>query len=279
MSKIKPNFWVRGNGPVILCLHCSTCSSRQFESLADIIADRFTVVAADLYGYGGTPMWPGDGAFTLRHEVDLLDSIFAGSERPSYIIGHSYGGAVALSYAMAHSDEIRGIIAYEPVLFNLIFADPDSREAASEIFRVENEVSWLVTQGRLTDAARAFVDYWSGVGAFDSMSERARDIVSAQVAKVALDFEAVFNADNMLDDYRAIPAPTFLLYGINSPAPTQRIVHLLAGVLPNAEIRGLIGMTHMGMAIGKDMINRLVANFLDQLSARLSAGMKIPQIH
>jgi pimeloyl-ACP methyl ester carboxylesterase len=278
MTDIKPNYWVRGSGPTVLCLHCSTCSSRQYEGLAEIISDRYTVVAVDLYGYGDTPMWAGKDLFSLRYEVELLDSVFATREAPSYVIGHSYGGAVALVYTLAHPGAIKGIIAYEPVLFNLLLGDIGSREAAQEISRVKNEVSSLVSRGLLAEAARAFVDYWSGAGAFDSMSDRVKAIVSNQIPKVTLDFEAVLNADAKLDDYRGVSTPSVLLYGLDSPPPTRRIVHLLAEALPHAEVRGLLGLGHMGMAVDKEMINRVTANFLDQLSARPKAESLMPPV-
>lgn len=64
MTAISPSYWTRGQGPTVLCLHCSASSSRQFEPLSEIISDRFRVLAFDPYGYGDTPMWQGAGAFS-----------------------------------------------------------------------------------------------------------------------------------------------------------------------------------------------------------------------
>ena len=236
------------------------------------------MVAVDLYGYGDTPMWPGTGAFSLDREAELLDDIFSESREPIFVVGHSYGGAVGLTAALRHPQIIAGIIVYEPVLFGLLDQRGETAQAAREIASLDSEITTQLARGKPAEAARAFVDYWSGAGSFASYADKLRDQLALKMNKVALDFQAIFNSRTPLSDYRKITAPTVLLYGLASPAPTRIITDLLARTIAAAEVRGLLGLGHMGMASGKETINRVAAKFLDHIRLSRDHRASIPSL-
>jgi len=60
----------RGAGEPVVLLHCSASSSEQWRALMESLADRYHVLARDLYGYGRTSPWRGSG-FSLAHEVEI----------------------------------------------------------------------------------------------------------------------------------------------------------------------------------------------------------------
>jgi pimeloyl-ACP methyl ester carboxylesterase len=61
----------QGSGEPVLLLHSSGSSSAQWRALMERLSARFRVVAPDLYGYGGTALWPGRGPFHLAHEAEI----------------------------------------------------------------------------------------------------------------------------------------------------------------------------------------------------------------
>ena len=65
-----------GFGPGIVCLHSNASSSSQWRSLMDMLAPRFHVLAADSYGAGKSPSWPGNRVIGLRDEVALINPVF-----------------------------------------------------------------------------------------------------------------------------------------------------------------------------------------------------------
>src|SRR5262245_5999765 len=65
-----------GAGGGVVCLHASASSSGQWRPLMDRLAGRFRTLAADLYGAGQSPAWPGDRPLWLADEVALLTPIF-----------------------------------------------------------------------------------------------------------------------------------------------------------------------------------------------------------
>ena len=60
-----------GAGKAVVCLHASASSSAQWRPLMDRLGGRFRTLAADLYGSGRSPAWPGEQPMWLADEVAL----------------------------------------------------------------------------------------------------------------------------------------------------------------------------------------------------------------
>ena len=85
--------------PPVVLLHGSAFSGAQWRALADRLSDRYRILAPDLCGYGTSGGWAGRGAFHLAHEAQAVLADLGGLEEPVHLVGHSYGGAVALHLA------------------------------------------------------------------------------------------------------------------------------------------------------------------------------------
>src|SRR3954451_3760023 len=87
-----------GCGPVLVLVHGITSTSATWANMLPYLAERFTVIAPDLLGHGGSAKPRGDyslGAYASGIR-DLL--IALGHERASFV-GHSLGGGVAMQLA------------------------------------------------------------------------------------------------------------------------------------------------------------------------------------
>ena len=87
-----------GSGPVIVLVHGITSTSETWERVMPVLAKRFTVIAPDLLGHGGSAKPRGDyslGAYASGVR-DML--IALGHERATFV-GHSLGGGVAMQLA------------------------------------------------------------------------------------------------------------------------------------------------------------------------------------
>lgn len=261
-SETVPYYTAVGSGPTIICLHSSTSSSKQWQSLTELLSDKYKIVSVDLYGYGKTEPWKGDGRFSLKHEAALIDRIIRPDDSPLCIIGHSYGGAVALKSAMLFPEKIRNIVIYEPTLFCLLSGHSDLKPAFEEISSVSDYTEQQVREGDLDTAARRFIDYWTFNGFYDNLPDHRKQIIGSRITKVVQDFEACFECDMSSDDIIRINKPALLLYGLKSPASTRRIARLLTLALPDVEIRALPGLGHMGPVTHSERVNEVIADFL-----------------
>ena len=54
----------QGRGAPLVLLHAGGSSGKQWIKTAAFLADRFRVIAPDLWGFGLTEAWPGDERLT-----------------------------------------------------------------------------------------------------------------------------------------------------------------------------------------------------------------------
>lgn len=110
---------VRGSGPDLVLLHGASGNLRDFSfGLIDLLALHYRVIAMDRpgLGYSGRTSPAYDNAFTsqaetLAEQATLLQAAAAqlGADKP-LVLGQSFGGAVALAWALDHPDNIAGLI-------------------------------------------------------------------------------------------------------------------------------------------------------------------------
>lgn len=136
----------------MVCLHASASSSGQRRALTERLAGSRRVIAADLYGYGQSPAWPHDRLLTVADEMRLLAPVWQEAGDCFDLVGHSYGGAIALYAALAHPERIRTLTLYEPVLIAAIMQDDPTHPAGLEIIGVRDSTSAAVERGDLAGA-------------------------------------------------------------------------------------------------------------------------------
>ena len=102
---------VMGAGPDLVLLHGASGNVRDLTfSLAPRLAERYRVIVLDRPGLGYTDRINGTGA-TIRQQADLLARAAArlGADTP-IVMGQSYGGAVALAWAVDQPGQISALV-------------------------------------------------------------------------------------------------------------------------------------------------------------------------
>ena len=252
-----------GAGTAVVCLHASASSSAQWRPLMDRLGDRFHTLAADLYGSGRSPAWPGERPLWLADEVALLAPVLAAAGPRFHLVGHSYGGAVALRAALADPSRIESLVLFEPVLFSLLTAEDPAHAAALEIAAVRDDTIAAVRAGRLDASGARFVDYWMGPGAWARMPEARRQTIADQMRQVKAEWHAAFREPTPLSAFAALDVPILLLTGADSPQSSREIARLLAKTLPRVTWVEMSGAGHMAPLTHPERVNALIERFLD----------------
>jgi pimeloyl-ACP methyl ester carboxylesterase len=250
--------------PLVLLLHSSASTSGQWRRLIELLAGRYRLVAPDLVGYGATPMPAGE--LTVADEVSRLDALTERLGRPFHLVGHSYGGAVALELARAVGHRVRSLALFEPVAFHLLRASGDV-EAWQEIEAVARRHLALVREGALAAAADAFTGYWMGPGAFTGMPTQVQVHVAAAMPKVAAEFRMAFELDHGTDAYRSFRFPILLMSAGRSTLAARRTAEILREALPQPSWEVLPQAGHMAPVMQADLVNASIAAFLDRTEA------------
>ena len=255
---LEPFFREAGSGPGVVCLHSNASSSAQWRGLMESLAPKFHVIAADSYGAGKTPH-PGRKVM-LRDEVELLEPLFAKAGDPFALVGHSYGGAIALVAALKHPRRVRALALYEPTLFSLV-------EKPNDVDGIRNAADAaiaLVNAGDRVGASRRFIDFWMGGESFDRMPERNREAITASIVSIEAWKEALFGEPTPLAAFSELRAPVLLLTGTRSPLSSRAVTQRLRHVLPRAEVTELDGLGHMGPVTHPQPVNDAIRRFLEE---------------
>lgn len=87
-----------GSGPTVVLIHGITADSSTWSRVMPALARRFTVIAPDLAGHGGSDKPRGDYSLGAHASGvrDLLVTL--GHDRAS-IVGHSLGGGIAMQFS------------------------------------------------------------------------------------------------------------------------------------------------------------------------------------
>lgn len=243
---ISLKYFASGTGEPVVLLHCTAGSGRQWAGMAEALRPDFRVIAPDLCGYGGTAHWPGHGTFNLAVEADLMAALLDMLGKPAHIVGHSYGGAVALQFAFRYPRYLKTLTLIEPASFHLLRDGDDiDQRAFREISEVGATVASAVNCGDYFGGMRRFVDYWGGEGAWDALPASQRLALAARINKVTLDFWATLNDPMRRADLASLEMPTLVVSGGQSPLPTRRISFHLARTIPDVTVRTVVKAGHM----------------------------------
>lgn len=233
--------------PTVIALHCSGATGSEWRELERQLGHRFSLIAPDLIGSGTNPHWTGGDAYSLSDEAAGIIHLIDAVKRPVHLVGHSYGGAVAIRIALERPAQVASLTLYEPVAFHILkISGIDGKAALVEITELADTLRRFVLSGDTGTAAMLFVEFWNGKGSWAALRKEARAELVRYIPKVCLEFSAALNERTPLHSYRRFNFPTLLLHGENAPESTKTIARQLAKAMKYASPQIVYGAGHMG---------------------------------
>ncbi len=254
----------------VIALHCSGAGAGQWRQLGEILGSRYAVTAPEHYGCDATGPWTGSHPFSLADEaartIDLIDRTIG----PIHLVGHSYGGGVALHVAIARRNRIASLSLYEPSAFHLLKTMGSAgADAFAEILAITDRTGQGVITGDYAGAAAAFIDYWSGKGTWAALRPSVQAALTRWILKVPLDFRALIDEPTPATAYANFDFPVLVMRGEHAPAPTRLIAQTLPSLVPHAKLTVVAGAGHMGPLTHCQTVSAAIAQHIVE-SSRMS---------
>jgi pimeloyl-ACP methyl ester carboxylesterase len=182
------------------------------------------------------------GKTTLRDQAEFIAPLLWHDTQPFHLIGHSFGGALALATALAWPDRVKSLTLYEPTAFSLLRGGED-RELYETITRVPARMRLLRDAESPERAIGHFVDFWTGKPVWDERPAAERAQFSRLADKVIDDFRLLFEAS--FEDLAAIRCPVLVLRGDETVPVAARVAEIVAARIGHARLKTISGAGHM----------------------------------
>lgn len=121
--KLNVHEW--GSGPSAVLVHGSVLGARHAFIAQQPLAERWTLLAPDRIGHGGSPAGPTDFEFDAGLIAEQL------LDRPVHLLGNSYGGIVSMLAAVQRPESIRSLTVVEPPAVSVARSDPAVEKVAA----------------------------------------------------------------------------------------------------------------------------------------------------
>jgi pimeloyl-ACP methyl ester carboxylesterase len=256
------------SGTSVIALHCSGAGAAQWRKLGEALGSRHAFVAPEHYGCDSTGPWSGERAFTLADEAAMTIRIIDAARGKVHLVGHSYGGGVALRAAVERPERIASLTLYEPSAFHLLKAmGTHGAHALAEIIDISKRTADGVTCGDYRGAAASFVDYWGGRGAWEALRPSVQASLTRWAPKAPLDFRALLDERMPASAYTGLRVPALIMRGQHAPVPTRAIAERLPMLLPAARLAIVEGAGHMGPLTHADNVNAIIVRHIAEADA------------
>lgn len=233
-----------GTGEPLLLLHGAGGSVHSFRALLPLLAEKYRVLAPDLPGHGYTRLG-SQRRSGLAEMAEDLDALCAALDfRPSAIIGHSAGGAIALQ--MARSTPSLAVVGINPALSGFDGLAGVLFPVMAKMLAAIPFVSRLfsATSSR-PDRIRSLIENTGSRIDSDGLDLYRRLVAHEAHVSGALSMMAQWTLDDLLEALPEIEARTLFITGADDRTVPPQISRTAAARMPNARLAAFDRYGHL----------------------------------
>lgn len=247
-----------GIGKALLLIHAGVGDSRMWDKQFLEFSKTHYVIRCDLRGFGKSKMLSG----SFAHHKDIASILEYLEVEKAVVVGASFGGYVALNFALTHPKFVTALILVSPALDGYKFKSPEMLN----FFAKEDE---MLESGDLISATDLNIKMWvdgpqRGAEEVDQkvreqVREMQMNIFSHPEVDSAEEIDLLPPAINRLNE---VEAPTMIISGNLDVIEFQEISNFIAKNIKNAKQIKMSETAHLPNMEKPDEFNQIVLGFV-----------------
>lgn len=246
-----------GAGPTIVLVPGSCSTGAAWRPVIAAWGNRFRCVTTSLLGYGGTAERRTIRDPSISHEADALESVIRKAGGPVHLVGHSFGGLVALAVALRNRVAVASLAILEAPAVQVLREEAD--EEHYRAFRQMTQAYFADFNGGNVEAIAAMIDFYGGAGTFASWPPRVRGYAMETTRANILDWASAYGFALSAASLATIDIPGLVVWGGASHPAVQRVNALLGERLSGAVSVKVDGAAHFMTATHASEVANLIA--------------------
>jgi pimeloyl-ACP methyl ester carboxylesterase len=223
-------------------------------------------MTTSLLGYGGTAERRTTNDTSISHEVDVVEWVIQRASRGHvHLVGHSFGGLVALAVALRNQVRLASLVIIEAPAAELLRERGEQQHYRA--FRRMTDAYFAAFEGGDAEAIAAMIDFYGGAGTFASWPPRVRAYAVETTAVNILDWASAYDFPLSAASLAAIEIPTLVLSGGTSHPAMQRANALLFESMSRAALATIDGAAHFMIATHVAEVSRLIGEHVDGIES------------
>jgi pimeloyl-ACP methyl ester carboxylesterase len=230
-----------GQGTPIVLIHGTGGDSGAWFGSFARLAETHRVIAYDRRGFGSSTALKA-GRYLDAQAEDAAELIRERGLAPATVVGHSWGGVVALALTIKHPELVSTLVLMEPPYRAKEHATPDF---LLTIIRVKLQAQFKGDQCAAATFFRFATHRTDGVTSFDQLPIQAQQAGLRSAAGSMAELDAGTGEEMADDQVAQIKVPVLLMEGGVSQALFRSLAERLATLLPQARVQVIQGAGHL----------------------------------
>ena len=260
-SGCKIEFWESGAGTPILFVPGSFSTAAAWRPLQNHLPGGFRFVGTSLCGYGGTAETRRFDDHDMDHEIAVIEAAARRIGEPIHLVGHSFGGTVALATALKGRLDVLSLATFEANPLNLM-RESGAHDLYASVRRTSDAFEQAQRSGERNAAGR-IIDFWGGEGSFGGLPEGVQDYCRLTAPTNVLDWHTAFGFQLTVEAVSRLEIPVLVARGAMANEAMVVISDTFSEALPNSETEIVEGASHFLISTHASECARLLCRFLD----------------
>jgi pimeloyl-ACP methyl ester carboxylesterase len=248
---------VSGAGPTIVLVPGSCSTGAAWRPVMAAWGNCFRCVTTSLLGYGGTPERRTLRDPSIWHEVDIVERVVRKAGGPVHLVGHSFGGLVAIAVALRNRVPLASLAVIEAPAAELLRDNGDRQHYRA--FRHMTDGYFAAFASGNAEAIATMIDFYGGAGTFASWPPNVRAYAQETTAVNMLDWASAYGFPLSAAALASIDIPALVLWGELSHPAVQRANALLAACIIGAVAVEIKAAAHFMISTHANNVSRLIA--------------------